>query len=132
MNKVFSLIFAFPLFVISHSTVAETFSERLEVAKALEKTEEFPIYEKALFDAVGNQLANTMRNCFQNIENPNDNSFVMVSGITKEGRAVNVDVEPKTNISLCFINGFKMARFPTPPPYGGKPYPFYIDMTITE
>ena len=119
--------------LFTQAVYAETFDQRVALARAIETTEEYKKYEKVMFDAIGNHLAYTMRSCFENIRNPDKSTFTAVVDIGLDGQGTNLDVEPKTNISICFLEGLGRSDFPAPPRIDGRDsLPIFIEMNITE
>lgn len=49
--------------LVFQSAPAESFEDRVKLAKAVEETEEYKKYEKIMFNGIGNHLAHTMRSC---------------------------------------------------------------------
>ena len=111
---------------------AESFDERFKVAKAAETAEPYKPYQRVMYQAIGNHLANTMRSCFAKTEKPQTDAFVLLVDIDDGGAARAIEVKPKTNIALCFAEGVKSAPFPKPPTYPGRDaFPITIEMKIT-
>jgi len=110
---------------------AETFEERVELARAAEKAADTKPYQKQMFDAIGPHLAAAMKSCFGSIKNPETEPFTLVADVTPEGRADAVDVKPNTNIAACFAKGFMSANFPPPPRFRDRSrFPMFIEMRI--
>jgi hypothetical protein len=111
---------------------AEPFDIRVQLGKAAEQNAEFKAYQPAMFAQVGDHLAYTMRSCFETIQKPETEPFVLVADINTEGKAVAIDVKPTTNIAKCFSAGFAAAQYPQPPQYPGrKGFPVTLEMRIT-
>lgn len=108
---------------------AASFDVRMERGKAAET--EFAAYQSAMFAQVGNQLAYTMRACFDRTREPQTDAFVLVADITGDGKAAAIEVRPATNIASCFAAGFGRAAFPAPPRMtDGGSFPVTIEMQI--
>ena len=121
------------LWIASLSANAQTFEERIELAKAAERNVDTWFYERVMFDAVGAHLATTMRACFAQSTNPQTDPFVLVADLSPEGKAVNVEVRPPTEVAVCFSEGFATTAFPVPPKFQGQAnFPVVIEMRIKE
>jgi hypothetical protein len=121
------------VWIASLSAGAQTFEERVELAKTAERSVDTWFYEKVMFDAVGAHLATTMRACFAQSTNPQTDPFVLVAGLSPEGKAVNVEVRPATEVAVCFSEGFSTTTFPIPPKVQGQAsFPVVIEMRIKE
>jgi hypothetical protein len=121
------------LWIASLSANARTFEERIELAKAAEQNVDTWFYEKVMFDAVGAHLATTMRACFAQSTNPQTDPFVLVADLSPEGKAMNVEVRPPTEVAVCFSEGFATTAFPLPPKFQGQAnLPVVIEMRMKE
>ena len=115
------------------SANAQTFEERIELAKAAERSVDTWFYEKVMFDAVGTHLATTMRACFAQAANPQTDPFVLVADLSPENKALNVEVRPPTEVAVCFSEGFATTAFPIPPRFQDQAnFPVVIEMRIKE
>ena len=112
---------------------AGSFEDRVKRAKAVEETEAYKRYQGPMFKSIGDDMAYTMRSCFETIKNPDTRSFVVVADILHTGNATMIEVQPSTNVSMCFANGFSNLRFPTPPRLEDRfPFSITIEMGISE
>jgi hypothetical protein len=119
------------LLCLVSTAFAETFEERVELARAAENAAETKPYQKQMFDAIGPHLSTVMKSCFASIKNPETEPFTLVADVTPQGVADAVEVKPNTNIAACFAKGFASANFPPPPQFRGRSrYPMFIDMRI--
>ena len=119
------------MFSLTSTALAETFEERVELARVAEKAEGSKSYQKQMFDVIGPHMATIMKSCFDAIKNPETEPFRLVADVTPEGRADAVEVRPNTNIAACFSKGFASVDFPPPPRFRGRPrFPVFIDMRI--
>ena len=124
------LILVFMLCPVSAAS-AETFEERVELARTAEQSEDTKPYPKQMFDAIGPHLATVMKSCFASIKNPETEPFILVADVTPEGMAHAVEVMPSTNVAACFAEGFASAKFPPPPRFRGRSrFPMFIEMRI--
>jgi len=111
---------------------AEPFDVRVQLGKAAEQKDEFKAYQPAMFAQVGDYLAYTMRSCFETIQKPETEPFVLVADINTDGKAVAVEIKPTTNIANCFSVGFSAAQYPKPPQHPDrKGFPITLEMRIT-
>jgi hypothetical protein len=121
------------LWIASLGANALTFEERIELAKAAERSVDTWFYEKVMFDAVGPHLATTMRACFGQTAKPQADPFVLVADLSPEGKAVNVEVRPPTAVAVCFSEGFATTAFPIPPRFQDRAnFPVVIEMRIKQ
>jgi len=126
------IMLAIILMFMSCSALAESFEQRVEIAKSVEQSKEYKNYEKTMFDSVGNYMASAMNECFAILKNPNTRKFVFVANIGRHGETLDIDTKPKTNISECFSSKMSKAVFAVPPKLDGRDvFPIFIKMRIT-
>ncbi len=119
------------LWIVSLGANAQSFEERIESAKAAEQSPYTWFYEKTMFDAVGTHLAATMRACLARSANPQTDPFVLVADLSSEGKALDVEVRPVTEMATCFSQGFATTVFPIPPNFQDRAnFPVVIEMRI--
>ena len=105
-----------PLMVLAllpASVFADTFEDRVERANAVFETEDGATYEKKL----GPYIQQAIKKCAPAGSTSKENwgKFVLVVDVSSEGRIVNPDVKPETQISACFSKEFISQTLPAPP-----------------
>jgi hypothetical protein len=98
-------------------TRAETFDERVDLARQAEKDPTVSYYQKIMIDKVGNDLATFMSNCWGEDKFAQPRKFILVASISHSGQARDIEVQPDTERTRCFANGVSSLVFPTPPAF---------------
>jgi hypothetical protein len=125
-------VIAISMCVLPSYAYAETFAERVRLAKAAETAEAYKSYQPVFLRGISDPMAQIMRACFAKTEKPHADSFVLVADITREGKAQATEVKPTTNIATCFAAGMSKVSFPQPPVYSGRQgFPIAIEMKIS-
>lgn len=109
----------------------DTFDDRVRIAEEAELADGYKWYQQEMYSEIGQHLANTMRGCFETIEDPETDTFYLVASVSDTGVANRIEVRPSTNISRCFAEGVEKAAFPKPPDFpdeGG--FPVVIEMKM--
>ncbi|MDR0476984.1 MAG: hypothetical protein LBH14_03465 [Desulfobulbaceae bacterium] len=103
-------------------------SDRIALAKRVETEPEAAQYFKTqMYPAITQALANAMTACFPP-EKPNPGKFTVVANVSREGKFVNIDYEPKSEAVACVANA--IAGFHTPPPVMHELLPIVIEMSV--
>lgn len=110
---------------------AETFDERLALARKLEESAEYKAWHKEMMQHVGAHIRATMESCVKGVAGPDLASFVLITDVSREGRPLSIEVRPRTGVSNCFATGFATAPFPTPPGFGKRQgFPLFFEFDI--
>ncbi len=118
--------------LIPSMALGDSFDDRVRIAEEAEEADQYKWYQKEMYSEIGQHLANTMRNCFETVEDPKTDTFFLVASVTDAGKASRIIVRPSTNIARCFAAGVEKATFPKPPVYPGEDgFPIVIEMKIT-
>jgi hypothetical protein len=121
----------FSLLVTTAVDAADSFSARVQRAKAIEDSAEGQSFQKVLWGQAGDHTAQTMRHCFPKGVKADTSSFTLVANLVPGRRLANLEVRPETQMSRCFADGFSKAPFPEPPEsFGSEGLPLIIEMKI--
>lgn len=127
MNQLALLLLTFML-TPAH---AETFDDRVRMAKEAELADAYKAYQQVMLSAIAAHLASALKECFAKVDRAQTDSFILVSDVTREGTARSVEVSPATNIASCFGESFQSARFPLPPEFPGRDgFPIVIELRL--
>jgi hypothetical protein len=94
---------------------AETFGARAQRAKALEDTPDGAAYQDEMWPLVRPFIASLMERCVPDKQVGDLRSFVWVATLTADGKLIDVEFQPITEVSRCFSRGMEHAPFPKPP-----------------
>ena len=117
--------------VISTSSYAASFDDRVRIARDIGKMEAYQPYQRGMYKSITGHLENTFKRCFDITRNAQLEPFTLVADITSEGTARAIEVRPETNIGRCFAKGFEAASFPQPPAVPGHDaFPIVMDLNL--
>ena len=105
----------------------EPFDARVQRAKAIEDTPVGSAYQDQMWPLVKPFISQLVEDCLASKEKPDARSFVWLGTLTADGKLVDVEVQPLTDVSACFSHGMDRAPFPKPPKEfeaGGLPLTF--------
>jgi hypothetical protein len=112
---------------------AETFDDRIVLAKEAEENHEFRNYRAAVLKRNSRHLARTMRTCIAKSPKPESKTFVLVADITADGKADAVAVKPDNEVANCFASGFTSVSYPKPPQYPKRQaFPVMIKVRVVR
>lgn len=77
-------------------------------------TPEARAYERELYPAIGQDLANLLKKCTTEFPSPEIDSFELVFRLDHWGEPKAVLVDPVTDVSGCVAGGFWYFSFPHP------------------
>ncbi len=97
------------------AAAAETFDARAQYAKALEDTPAGQAYQDEMWPVVKPYISDLMERCVSDKPTSDLRSFVWVATLTAEGKLIDIEVQPDTEVSRCFSRGMEHAPFPKPP-----------------
>jgi hypothetical protein len=109
-----------------------TFSERVELAKKIEKQSATTAYfQNAMYPAIGPALASAMRECMSRA-GASTVKFSLVADISQDGKFTHIAYKPNTNTAACIAAAMESFRAPPPPMCEcGSSLPIVIDMSVT-
>jgi len=93
----------------------EAFDARVQRAKAIEDTPVGSAYQDQMWPLVKPFISRLVEECLAGKEKPDARSFVWLGTLTADGKLVDVEVQPLTDVSACFSHGMDRAPFPKPP-----------------
>jgi hypothetical protein len=73
---------------------AETFDDRVRMAKEAELADAYKPYQQVMLSAIAAHLASALKECFAKVDRPQADTFVLVSDVTREGTARSIEVSP--------------------------------------
>lgn len=92
----------------------QTFQDRVEIAKAVEYSEDVRQYfVKYIIPVMKQTMSNRIKECLA-MPDASGESFNIVSDVNKIGEVTNVDYEPKTNTATCYADSFRKLKFEAP------------------
>jgi hypothetical protein len=96
-------------------SAADTFDAKVQRAKDIEATPAGEAYQDKMWPLVQPFMSTVMARCVS--DNPTSPliSFVWLATLTAEGKLVEVETQPNTELSRCFRKGMELAPFPKPP-----------------
>jgi hypothetical protein len=108
---------------------AETFEERVKLAKAAQQDDAYKRYVERMYENVNQGVVAVMHACFTDVKKAQ--AFKLVADITGPGKLQAVEVKPATTAAKCFADGVREILFPTPPRYPQrKGFPIVMEMNI--
>jgi hypothetical protein len=109
----------------------QTFQDRIEIAKAVEYTENGRNYiDKHIIPIMKQTMSNRIKECLA-MPDANREPFVVVADVNKIGEVTNVDYEPKTNTATCYVDSFRKLKFEAPLVTHDS-LPIYINMKVKK
>lgn len=107
------------------------FEERVQRAKRVEASADGKAYVVAMWKQIGAYSSVAMRECFQKGTQPDTPSFVLIANVLPDRRFAQVDLQPRTPMSICYVEHLADAPFPKPPEiFGDVGIPIVIEMVI--
>ena len=94
---------------------ANSFEDRVLRAKELEKTPAGKAYQSRMWPKVQPFVAELMQKCVPNDESADLRSFLFIATLSPDGELTQLEVQPETDVSKCFLRGMEHAPFPEPP-----------------
>jgi hypothetical protein len=85
-----------------------------------------------LWDRIGPYSANAMKLCTKAMKLPDTRPFTVVGDLFPKAQFEQAEVEPETNVGLCFAKQLRTAPFPDlPASWSGKSMPLVFKMKIS-
>jgi hypothetical protein len=119
-----------PFTVCAHA--ADSFEERVAIAKKLQESDVGKAYEKVLIKAIGSYVATSMQQCFPAGVRADTDRFVLVADLLANQSLGRIEVRPDTKMTRCFAEKLAGAPFPRPPDHAEKDcIQIFFDIKIT-
>jgi|SRR5882672_4673840 len=116
--------------LFSTIALADDFADRAAEAKRASSTPEGRKYDQSLVPAIGA----AMRACVPpDSTSPADlGKFTLIGFVASSGAVSLIEVQPKTEVSVCFAAQFEQARFASPPKSGQSKlgFPIAVEMSV--
>lgn len=128
MRSIFTIGLAL---VLVNAWATESFEQRVESAKAIERTEQGVAYERVFLEAIGEYMQKAMVECAPKSAKFKMQGFVLVADVLSKGSLNNLDVRPDNEVTKCFAEKMSKAPVPAPPavvPLNG--FPIVVEMNI--
>jgi len=126
-----TILFAVLMLVSATAAAAESFDQRVAIAKSLEDTPQGQAYDQILFGAIGEYIQKAMQKCFPRETKADTVRFTLVADILANKTAARVEVQPNTKMAACFRDKFVSAPFPALPAYAKEgTLPIFMDVKI--
>lgn len=109
-----------PLALPASAAPAETFDDRVGLARRAEADPDMQAYPAAFVRHARRHLARTMRSCAASTATTGAQPFTLIADIGGDGKAAAVEVNSESDAAACFASGFTSATFPKPPDYPGR------------
>jgi hypothetical protein len=116
-------------YLIAWPASADDFAARVADAKRASSSSEGAKYDASL----GPHIGAAIRACIPPGSNDPANlgSFSLVGRVTATGALKDIEVEPRTKVSLCFADRFGRSQLQSPPGnVGSAGYPVLVEMRI--
>lgn len=107
-----------------------TFAERVSEARRIEQQESTRDYvREQVRQGTGAFTSEAIRMC-TNHPCASTEPFVVVARVTEEGALSEIEYEPKTDASECFVNALARLRLPAPPPTANGSLPIVLEIQV--
>jgi hypothetical protein len=129
-REIFTLIF---FVCISLFAQAETFDDRLMLAKQAEDDPGVKYYQREMFDKLGTDFGTVIATCWDSYKSPKPQRFILIGDISPTGQPFNIEVRPNIKFAQCFGKGIAPLAFPKPPAFQNRAgFPFFFDLTAHD
>ncbi|HQT65308.1 MAG: hypothetical protein B7Z75_12245 [Acidocella sp. 20-57-95] len=115
----------------AQAALADDFSARATTARARAGNTEGAKYDITLWPIL-NQAAAVCDPPGTVLPDTELGHFNLVGDITADGKMINIEVRPETNMAKCYAAQMAKAHFLHPPLVGGPTYPVLLDMKVTN
>ena len=116
--------------LFSTAALADNFADRVAEARKASSTPEGKKYDQLLVPAIGA----AMRACVPpgSTSPANLGKFTLIGYVASSGAVSLIEVQPKTEVSVCFAAQFEQARFASPPKSGQSKvgFPIAVEMSL--
>jgi hypothetical protein len=114
----------------TQTALADDFSTRATQARAMAGNTEGAKYDITLWPIL-NEAGAACDPAGTKLPASELGHFNLVGDITADGRMINIEVRPETNMAKCYAGQMAKAHFLHPPLVGRTTYPVLFDLTVT-